>query len=557
MLKNLLPVLAFAAAAGAQQLMLPERAYFHQTTSTSQIWRSTSLRFQEVYDTTHFLSQGVTGPIAILRLRFRAADGAIDAGGAVYSAVNVNLSSCPLNYASASTTFATNRGADNQLCYSGAVTTLPVTGTTPNDHFIDITLTNPFLYDPTLGLDLVIEVDASAPSATVPSSAAVNRRCRRVTAASPTATTGTGSATAGTVLVDFGGTGGYSTWSEASVARQGNGCYLVAKSFYELFPDLSQFDLSNTTLTLIPNGSGGYDVVRSAGATFAPHGPTHLGLTDDDVAVMTLPPGFGAGFPFPGGSTTVVSICSNGFVFLGNDLTPDFPDPLFMLIWLTGRLAPFWCDLVPDPTNNVHYDVDPSGQAIYVTWNNVPTFTAGGVANVQLMMQSNGLVQYRIGTCVGAPLDVALVGWSAGSSLADPGSIDLSTLTSFSTSGPDQAPLELDSTLPYIGTALTTSAFNVPAAAPASIRMIATGPLPGVDLGFLGAPGCALWIDPGTAIDTQFGTLTPDVDFVVNVPNDITLLGGVVYCQAAAFHAPANAFGVLTSNQITLTIGNS
>ncbi len=558
MVLRLSAVLTLSALVAAQEATLPERSYFHHGSATTAVWRSTAMHFQVIYDSTHLVTQGVTGPISIFRLRFRAGDGVLSSGGATYALANVQLSSCPVNYASATTTFANNRGADNQLCYSGPITTLPTAGGAPNDAFVDLVLANPFTYDPTLGLDLVIEVDSAAPSGTVPSTAVTSLRCRRISAATPTAATGTSNGSAACVLVDFVGPGGYGTWNEATAVSNGVGCYKVATSFYEEFTDLSQFDLSNTTLTLTPNGGGGYSVTAGPATPFFPHGATHLGLTDDDIAVVNVPPGFGTGFPFPtGNQTSTLTICSNGFVYLGTELLADFPDVEVMLLWPTGRLAPFFADLLPDATNNVHYDIDPSGQAVYVTWNAVPSFSFGGVADVQLVMHSNGVVEYRYGSCVGAALDLGIVGWTPGNLAADPGNFDLSVAPPFATSGPDQQSLQLFSGNPYIGATLAETVAFVPTTATFTIRILAALPLPGIDLGIIGAPGCPMWVDLGSAIDIGASVLNPQADFAIPIPNLVGLMGFNAYTQAASFVPGANPFGVQTSNQTTLTFGNS
>lgn len=558
MLTRLLAVLTLPALAAAQEATLPEHSYFQHGSASTAAWRSGAMHFQMIYDASHLTDQGVSGPILIVRLRFRAADGAISAGGATYGAANVQMSSCPVDYAAAVTSFAANRGADNQLCYSGPVTTLPTTGGAPNDAFVDLFLTNPFLFDPTLGADLVIEVDATAPSGTVPSNAVTNLHSRRISAASTTAATGTSSTLASCVHIDFAGPGGYTTWSAASAVSNGVGCYRVASSFYEDFQDLSQFDLSNTTLTLTPNATGGYSVASGPATPFAPHGPTHLGLGDDDIATVNVPATFGAGFPFPTGNVTQsLTICSNGFVFLGVGLVADFPDVAFMLLWPMARLAPFFADLLPDATHNVYYDIAAGGPAVYITYDAIPTFATGGVANAQLVLHSNGVVEYRFGTCVGTANDPGIVGWTPGNLAANPGSTDLSAAGPFATSGPDQQELQLFSSTPYIGAPLDETAAFIPATASFTVRILAAVPLPGIDLGVVGAAGCPLWIDLGSVIDIAASLLNPTADFTFAIPNLTGLLGLNAFTQAAAFVPAANPFGLVTSNQSALTFGNS
>ena len=92
-------LLAFAALAQAQQLLLPaDMAQLAPGTATAT-WRSTAFRFQMMYDNSLFTSRGVNGPITISRLRFRAEDGEANLGGQVYSNVDVRLGASPTSAA--------------------------------------------------------------------------------------------------------------------------------------------------------------------------------------------------------------------------------------------------------------------------------------------------------------------------------------------------------------------------------------------------------------------------------------------------------------------------
>ncbi len=553
---------AIPVLASAQQAVLPARSHFTESWGDNQAWQPNACHFQLIYDAGDFTSQGVTGPVLIYRLRFRAADGVVSGGGSTYATVNVHLSSSPADYTFANPLFAINRGNDDLLCYSGPVTTLPVTGTAPNGDFIDIFLGGtPFSYDPSLGADLVIEVDATAPSGPVPLGSTTNQRCRRVAAAATNAATGTPSILGSNVLLDFVGSGGYSTWAQATSVTQGTGCYQRSQSYYEEFVDASLLDLSNRTITMTPTATGAYDVAVTGATAFFAHGAAHLGLTDDAMALRTLPAGFGSGFPFPGPSgmqrATQISICSNGYISLGNDPYPDYPDIYQLLSGTTAKIAPLWLDLVPDSARNVYYDVDPSGTAVYVTYNAVPSFTAGGIVRLQAVLRSNGMVEYRFGVCVGPAFDNAIVGWSPGIAAWDPGSRDLSLSPPFATDPIDSDPLALTGTTPLLGTTLVETIDGVPSAATFSVRLIATTALPGIDLAVVGAPRCALWIDPATAVVTTFSTAGPTVTFIMAIPNLPALVGITVYGQAAAAAPGVNAFGMITSNQLAMTLGNS
>jgi hypothetical protein len=65
-----------------------------------------------------------------------------------------------------SATFASNRGTMGAPGVTN-VTVLPASGTIPNDYVVDIDLAAmgiPFLYDPTTGTDLLVDVAFTAPA---------------------------------------------------------------------------------------------------------------------------------------------------------------------------------------------------------------------------------------------------------------------------------------------------------------------------------------------------------------------------------------------------------
>ncbi len=159
-----LPVLLAAALPAQATVVIPNGlAAVEGNSSTAYPWgRGTAqIRVQYVYDTTHFTQQGVTYPIVINRLRWRANGGAANAGGA-YNTVQVQMSTCPVDQAAVSTTFASNHGPDLATVHNGPVTVLAGGGTTPNNWYVDIPLAPPFVYDPSLGGDLNIDLATDA-----------------------------------------------------------------------------------------------------------------------------------------------------------------------------------------------------------------------------------------------------------------------------------------------------------------------------------------------------------------------------------------------------------
>lgn len=86
---------ALAGVARSQQIVVPLNCAFANPGISGLTWRTTAFKFQMVYDNTLFTGNGVTGPITINRLRFRAEDGEANLGGQAYTNVSVRLYDTP------------------------------------------------------------------------------------------------------------------------------------------------------------------------------------------------------------------------------------------------------------------------------------------------------------------------------------------------------------------------------------------------------------------------------------------------------------------------------
>src|SRR5262245_46496054 len=166
MQKTIISLVCAAALAGSATsqftVVIPNgMAAAEGSTSNAFPWGrgGTGLRIQNLYDTTNFTAQGITTPIIITRLRWRPNTNAVSLASSYPVGATVKLSTSPLDWASPSTTFASNQGADLATVFSGPVS-WPAAAATPGPcpFLIDIPLTTPFLYDPNAG-DLNIETD--------------------------------------------------------------------------------------------------------------------------------------------------------------------------------------------------------------------------------------------------------------------------------------------------------------------------------------------------------------------------------------------------------------
>jgi len=366
---------------------------------------------------------------------------------------------------------------------------------------------------------------------------------------------------AGTYYIRVGGyagaTGSFSlnitgpTSVPAAVSSYGTGCYSRSRAFYELFP-AGAFDLASTGMRLTYNVAGTY-TASAAGSYVAPTaGATALTLTDDSTTSVTL----ASPLAYPGGTTTTLEVCSNGFVSTatgnGAAYTPSATS------WLGSAQARWgcWHDYNPAVAGSGQVKFEQVGNVSYVTWDGVYSYGTTSPATFQLQFnRSTGDVTYAWG-----PVTVAgngwLVGFAASAPNADLGSRDLTATLpgGFSTSTTNLAPLALTGTTPTLGSTLTLTTTNFTAAAAVGIQVLSTtGINPGVDLAPLGMPGCFQYAAPTAlyTINVAAGAAT----YSMPIPNNPALMGFQMFAQSAGFATGANTLGLVTSNGVALTVG--
>lgn len=393
----------------------------------------------------------------------------------------------------------------------------------------------------------------------------------------------------GSIYYNVGAVPGPSCPPLATKTVYGTGCYpATGDSWYETFAQLTNFDLAGTAgnevvLVALPVGPVGYSVSAGSPAWFTPVAPkvltnavTPVAMADDSMSgPQTLP--FGFSFPGAAAPVTVMHVCSNGFIHLGPTTltTGDFTPTAAELHNLQPRLFPLWADWQPatnvttNAASGVYFDVDPSGQTVYFTWldladrrGQVPVAGATSI-NVQCAIHSNGVVEYRYRNMTPAATGngVVIVGFSKGNlnvtggpTSADTGSRDISVAMPFLTNGPDSRPLALDGNAPRLGQNWTINTTNINPVSPISITFFGTGALnPGLDLGFLGAPGCSAYINSIVG-DVTALAVNGSASVVVPIPNNGALAGVVLAGQSVCL-TTLNALGLQTSNGIEGSIG--
>ncbi len=335
----------------------------------------------------------------------------------------------------------------------------------------------------------------------------------------------------------------------------GAACGLASKSFYELFRN-ENFDLEHSTMRLVP--TNGYYVAQQGGAFVAPPvGAATLALTDESFAMVNL----ASPFPFLGGSTTSLEVCSNGMVSVapGNSTWPLFAQGFSMAQprWES------WHDYNPTLPGSGQVKFHEAGTVSYVTWDGVLTqsnYVLGADTFQFQFDRSTGAVTYAWQAMDSADNryndSLYSVGYSAAGLSVDPGWMNISAEVpaTFRTSADNAQPLALASTLPRIGTTLTFTTSNFPASSGFGVQILGVQRFtPGVDLTFLGMPGCLLH----TSLDmvnvlfpaSQVGT------YSIPVPNDPGMQGGLIRAQSAAWVDGVNAAGLITSNGLELGVG--
>jgi hypothetical protein len=347
----------------------------------------------------------------------------------------------------------------------------------------------------------------------------------------------------------------------AFFSKYGAGCYTAPASFYEVFDNVNTFDLSNTTVWLINNGST-YTVTPVPTPLFT---PTSTPITANPPAVtataswddaLSAPISLPFTFSYPGGSTSTIIIGSNGHVFLGSSVsTGGFYSDITGFLGDQPRLAAFWGDLDPSAGGNIFYDVDPSGLTVYITWDQVPEWNVPTQINTfQIALNASGIVEYRYSTC-GSSAANALVGFTPGLSATDPLGTDISATMPFNTGDGGLAPAISLDVRPTLGGTVNIITSDIRAGAPAGLLFLGFTPvLPGIDLGIVGMPGCSQYVVP--VVNVFFLVSGATSSTPLSIPANPGLTGLQVEAQSAILFPGLNAAGILSSNGVCMHIGS-
>lgn len=359
----------------------------------------------------------------------------------------------------------------------------------------------------------------------------------------------------------------------AEISPYGAGCYTKVGSFYQEFTSAAAAStgLTGRSITMVPTGSG-YSVLPGQNVTFlAPSATaTALPATDDGEAQITLT----APFFYPGGLATDLFVHSNGYVSVATNNTLTGPNWVPEIpVFLTAPASAWWSwhDYNPTEAGSGLIYWEEVGPIVYITWNGVESYptTAANPSTFQFQFDtSTGFVNYiwqtvdAVGGSGVLQGDDTLVGYSPGGISPDGGPTTIATLTGITLNEPEVFALHLEaSAKPLLGTTIDLVTSNETTLNGIGLNFVSVFQFaaPGIDLGIIGAPGCVGLIDIGQGVGNIISNIGgPGLQMTIPfpLPNNQALAGFHVYSQSIWLDPAANAFGVLTSNGVGLTLGN-
>jgi hypothetical protein len=360
--------------------------------------------------------------------------------------------------------------------------------------------------------------------------------------------------------------------TSAHWVKSGEGCYFRPFAWYENFPaSATPPDVQNTAQDWIFTGSN--YIVTPSTATYVT--PTGTSLTtsppafsssaswDDALsAVITLP----FTLNYPGGSTTDITISSNGGVYLANvgNNTYETCGACYGAIssWRDqpARIAGYFHDLDPSAAGGIYYEVDPANTWVRITFADVPEWPVPTAINrIQITINSIGQITVVYGSLGNTGItngNNAILGFTPGNGSTLPPPVDISAVMPYAT-GDGRIPpvLKLDAR-PVLGTTFNIVTTNID---PATLfQLLSLGdtltPFP-ISLGFLGMTDCFLHHNAPLLL-TQFGPPAPDFVAPLNIPANPVFFNAQLTAQAFPFALGENPFGLIASNGVCMRIGN-
>lgn len=342
----------------------------------------------------------------------------------------------------------------------------------------------------------------------------------------------------------------------------GDGCYFRPQAFYESFPNgMTAPDIANTSQSWVNLGGnylvvpGGVPFVPPAGPslTLGTYGSSSSANWDDALSTpVTMP----FTFNFPGGSTTDITISSNGAVLLANVVNNSYD----VCGASYGSIAPFrdgpprialyHHDLDPSTSGGIWYEVDPANQFVRVTWDQVQEWgVAAAVNTMQVTLWASGNVDIYYGVLGNQSSgNNAIAGFTPGLGSRLAPAMDLSASIPFQSGDGAIPPVLTMDARPVFGTTPNVVTKNV---TPGTFFQVFIAGLTGlptpVPLAPFGMPGCSQHINPFTAFLSGIGG-NGEFSVPFGIPTDPSFQNVQFFFQSAPLTGGLNAAGILTSN---------
>jgi len=349
----------------------------------------------------------------------------------------------------------------------------------------------------------------------------------------------------------------------ATATRYGDGCVQVPDSVYEGFGFTAGFDLNNTTITWL-RSSDGYTMSTAIPGTFVAPGPTAINIAPgqrDGQQVVWL----SAAMPVPGGTTSALNVTTKGQVEFASStggIVDLYPTTIKMLEWPRTAFH-CWHDYDQTVATSGLILFEEVGGVAYVTWNGVPSQFYWPPNTFQFQFDlASGNVKLVMLAMTGITLSgpsgwPTVIGYSIGGMTFDPGPTDISALAGVVQVFDTAQGLELGATsFPFLGSSFSFDTSHVPNLVPLAFLLFGdTAINPGVDLTFLGMPGCSGYTNANLA-SLSFPVTQPagTGSVVLPIPSNPGLVGVPLTAQSIAFslQTPLN---LVSSNGMRATPG--
>ncbi len=364
-------------------------------------------------------------------------------------------------------------------------------------------------------------------------------------------------------------------FQQAYHENYGSGCYAISDSFYQFLPDSSTAPATLNGQSMVMTPVGPNYLMQWGGGTYIPPSgsATLLAMSDDSETTVTP----SAPLPTPSGAVSPLFVHANGMIShaSNNGISPNSYQPDvdgFLNAPATGFFA--WHDYNVSEGGQILYEeVAVSGSLIAcVTFVNVESYPGGVVNPSTLQFQMNlstGTVTIVWVTVDGNTTSIYgsahLIGWGPIGASIDGGNLNLATAAPFVTSTLNVPPLALNASPapisgPGSGTVVTYSTTDMPEFAPGAgvyigMNVLSVNQVPsGLDLSFIGAPGCSAYVGTLDFTQTMVG-ISPSNSVTLTLPPGLPA-GTIIYSQSVSLLTPnslpngQNAFGMTTSNGV-------